>query len=124
MALLLHVGEFEILELLVRVEQRPGNMRQDQHALSADENGAGTRQLVSFKQGLDGRRRSLRSVVPSHRERFVRGISSPGKDVLDLRVKSPVPLVRGQAFGANGQRCRQFKGAEYGIEDVASHVAE
>src|ERR1035437_4126115 len=39
-------------------------------------------------------------------------------------MKRPTPAVGCGAFGADGERRGESQRAEYGIEDVASHVAE
>src|ERR1039458_4741470 len=102
MIILLDIGELEVLELLVRVKQWPGYMRQDKHALCADEDRTGARKVVSFEQGADGGRRPLRAVIPVQRECLLRRISRAGEEVLDMIIEWPVPLVGGRAFGAHG----------------------
>src|ERR1019366_354237 len=91
MILLFDIGELEVLELLVRVKHRPGYMRQNQQALGADEDRAGARKVVSFKQSADGGRRPLRTIIPVQRERLLRRIIRAGKDELDMVLEGPVP---------------------------------
>src|ERR1035438_8298005 len=97
MILLFDIRELEVLELVVRVKQRPGYMRQDQHALCADEDRSSPRKVVSFEQSADGGRRPLRAVIPVQRERLIRRIIRAGKDELDMILEGPVPLVRARA---------------------------
>ena len=58
------LGELEVLKLLVGIEQRPGDMRHEDHALRADQHRAGVGQFVPFEQGEDVHRGFLRAIIP------------------------------------------------------------
>src|SRR6185369_1910386 len=63
-------------------------------------------------------------IVPGNRDGLALGHRRPREHVVDHRIERPTLPVRRGAFGAYGERCSQTQGAEYRVQDVASHVAE
>ena len=85
--------EFEVLEFFVRIKERTVDVRQNESAIGANENGPRFGPFIAFKQRKNIGGRFGVTVVPGDIDSFAGCTFSATKYEMDVGIDRPIPIV-------------------------------